>query len=127
VTAAGGIPRNYRDAAHAFAPESMRLPFDILVVSIRCLLCEFQVLIDLARGLHDALNVCTAAHWPVKSTCFENHVLSKGAVEWLALRCAKAPRQSAVFAAEAGNSPGVFMSSRGDLSWLIAVFLLPFR
>src|SRR5262249_27455207 len=68
-----------------FAPESVRLPLDILV-SIRCLLCEFQVLVDLARGLHDALNVLTAAHWPVKSTCFENHVLGKGAGE-----CARAP------------------------------------
>jgi hypothetical protein len=40
---------------------------------------------------------------------------------------AQSPGQSAAFAPEAGNSPGVFMSSRGDLSGLITVFLFAFR
>lgn len=124
---AGGIPRNDRDAAQSSSPESVRLPLDILVVPIRCLRCEFQVLIDLARGLHDALDVLTAAHWPVKSACFETTSSAKTLANALALRCAKAPCQSAAFAVEAGNSPGVFMSSRGDLSWLIAIFLFALR
>jgi hypothetical protein len=52
---------------------------------------------------------------------------AKALANALALRRAKAPCQSAAFAVEAGNLPDVFMSSRGDLSCLIAVFLFAFR